>query len=77
MDYSVRPKPYRGRVKDNPNHLYVREIAMDRHDKHMNEVEKLAWMIAEEFVAAFESLELLIVAEAEEEIKPLVMAAGA
>ncbi|HLH03030.1 MAG TPA: hypothetical protein VKX25_09690 [Bryobacteraceae bacterium] len=43
----------------------------------MNEVEKLAWMIAEEFVAAFESLEALIVAEPEEETKPLVMAAKA
>ena len=43
----------------------------------MNEFEKLAWMIAEEFVEAFEALEALLIAEPEEEQKPLVMAAKA
>lgn len=42
----------------------------------MSEFEKLAWMIAEEFVEAFEALEALLVAD-EEETKPLVMAAKA
>jgi hypothetical protein len=43
----------------------------------MNEFEKLAWLIAEEFVLAFESLESLLQLEAEEEAAPLVMAAKA
>ena len=47
------------------------------HETHMNEFEKLAWMIAEEFVEAFEALEVLLIAEPEEETKPLVMAAKA
>jgi len=43
----------------------------------MDEFEKLIWLIAEEFVMAFESLETLLAALPEEELTPLVMAAKA
>ena len=48
-----------------PGNQYTRERVSERHDQGMNELEKLAWLIAEEFVIAFRGLDVLLLAEEE------------
>lgn len=47
------------------------------HDEFMDEFEKLIWLIAEEFVIAFEVFETMLFAEFDEEPRPLAMYARA